>query len=50
MTDALDRVMCAACGDRHDVSEREDHEGGKLCPECGHHVAEPIDVEVDSPK
>jgi len=43
----LYRVMCPACGDRHDVAERECHAGGKLCPECGHNVADVIDSNVE---
>lgn len=50
MTDIYDAVRCARCGDIHDVDRRVRDGGRRLCPECGHDIAEPpADVEVDSP-
>lgn len=44
MTDLYDRFRCEACGDEHEERDRIKDGGRRLCPECGHHVAEPIIV------
>lgn len=44
----IERFQCAACGDRHDAEDRVADGGQRLCPECGHAIAEPVDVEVTS--
>lgn len=51
MAEEATRFKCPACGDRHDEAERKpDGHGGRRCPDCGHPVAEPLDVEVESPR
>lgn len=41
-----ERVRCPTCGDVHLVSERDDVNGGKACPECGHETAAIIDLNI----
>lgn len=44
-------VQCPDCGDIHTVEDRDEEDGGRVCPKCGEQTAVIIDEDAafDSP-